>query len=111
MGKPGGVGPLPDLALKPDGKRVQLCSFANAEADQIIDARGLRQLDDSSAIEALVDKALADNAGPVARYRATDPDKRVKLFGFFVGQVMKASMGKANPQQVNELLRRKLDGE
>ena len=81
------------------------------EADQIIDARGLRQLDDSSAIEALVDKALADNAGPVARYRATDPDKRVKLFGFFVGQVMKASMGKANPQQVNELLRRKLDGE
>ena len=80
-------------------------------ADQIIDARGLRQLDDSSAIEALVDKALADNAGPVARYRATDPDKRVKLFGFFVGQVMKASMGKANPQQVNELLRRKLDGE
>ena len=81
------------------------------EADQIIDARGLRQLDDSSAIEALVDKALADNAGPVARYRATDPDKRVKLFGFFVGQVMKASMGKANPQQVNALLRRKLDGE
>ncbi|MBP8925636.1 MAG: Asp-tRNA(Asn)/Glu-tRNA(Gln) amidotransferase subunit GatB [Pseudomonadales bacterium] len=81
------------------------------EADQIIAARGLRQLDDSSAIEALVDKALADNAEQLARYRATDPEKRIKMFGFFVGQVMKASTGKANPQQVNALLRRKLDGE
>ena len=55
--------------------------------------------------------ALAANAGQVERYRATEPAKRVKMFGFFVGQVMQASKGKANPQQVNELLRRKLDGE
>jgi aspartyl-tRNA(Asn)/glutamyl-tRNA(Gln) amidotransferase subunit B len=80
------------------------------DADAVIEARGMRQLDDGSAIEALVDAALAGNSGQVARYRASEADKRVKMFGFFVGQVMKASMGKANPQLVNELLRRKLDG-
>ena len=58
-----------------------------------------------------VDAALAANIEQVERYRATEPAKRVKMFGFFVGQVMQASKGKANPQQVNELLRRKLDGE
>jgi len=81
------------------------------DADAIIAARGLRQVADSGAIEQLVDAALAANAEQVERYRATEPAKRVKMFGFFVGQVMQASKGKANPQQVNELLRRKLDGE
>jgi aspartyl-tRNA(Asn)/glutamyl-tRNA(Gln) amidotransferase subunit B len=81
------------------------------EPDAIIAARGLRQVADSGAIEQLVDAALAANADQVERYRATEPARRVKMFGFFVGQVMQASKGKANPQQVNELLRRKLDGE
>jgi len=81
------------------------------DADAIIAARGLRQVADSGAIEQLVDAALAANAEQVERYRATEPARRVKMFGFFVGQVMQASKGKANPQQVNELLRRKLDGE
>ena len=81
------------------------------EPDAIIAARGLRQVADTGAIEQLVDAALAANIEQVERYRATEPAKRVKMFGFFVGQVMQASKGKANPQQVNELLRRKLDGE
>ena len=81
------------------------------EPDAIIAARGLLQVADSGAIEQLVDAALAANMEQVERYRATEPAKRVKMFGFFVGQVMQASKGKANPQQVNELLRRKLDGE
>jgi len=80
------------------------------DADAIIAARGLRQVADSGAIEQLVDAALAANAGQVEQYRATPADKRQRMFGFFVGQVMKASQGKANPQQVNELLRLKLDG-
>ncbi|HMV72654.1 MAG TPA: Asp-tRNA(Asn)/Glu-tRNA(Gln) amidotransferase GatCAB subunit B, partial [Pseudomonadales bacterium] len=81
------------------------------EPDAIITARGLRQLADSGAIETMVDAVLAANAAQVERYRATEADKRVKMFGFFVGQVMRESKGKANPQQVNELLRQKLDGE
>ena len=75
------------------------------EADAIIDARGLRQVTDTGAIEGLVDQVLADNPGQVAQYRSGKP----KLMGFFVGQVMKLSKGKANPQQVNELLQKKLD--
>ena len=58
-----------------------------------------------------MDAALAANAGQVEQYRATPADKRQRMFGFFVGQVMKASQGKANPQQVNDLLRERLDGE
>ena len=81
------------------------------EADAIIEARGLRQVADSGAIEQLVDAALAANAAQVEQYRATPADKRQRMFGFFVGQVMKASQGKANPQQVNDLLRSRLEGE
>jgi aspartyl-tRNA(Asn)/glutamyl-tRNA(Gln) amidotransferase subunit B len=81
------------------------------EADAIIAARGLRQVADAGEIERLVEAALAANGAQVEVYRATPPDKRQRMFGFFVGQVMKASQGKANPQQVNELLRRRLDGE
>jgi aspartyl-tRNA(Asn)/glutamyl-tRNA(Gln) amidotransferase subunit B len=79
--------------------------------DALIDARGLRQVADSGAIEAIVDAVLAANADQVGKYRATAPDKRVKLFGFFVGKAMQASQGKANPQQINAALRRRLDGE
>ncbi|MCG3169110.1 MAG: Aspartyl/glutamyl-tRNA(Asn/Gln) amidotransferase subunit B [Pseudomonadales bacterium] len=81
------------------------------DPDAIIAARGLRQLADTGAIEAIVDAVLAANAAQVESYRAAEAQKRVKMFGFFVGQVMRESKGKANPQQVNELLRRKLDGE
>ena len=81
-------------------------SGAEDEADRIIDARGLRQISDSSAIEAIVDEVLAANQRSVEEFRAG----KDKAFNALVGQVMKASRGKANPQQVNELLRRKLAG-
>jgi aspartyl-tRNA(Asn)/glutamyl-tRNA(Gln) amidotransferase subunit B len=77
-------------------------------ADEIIEARGLKQITDSGAIESIVDEVLAANPQQVENYRAADEKKRPKMLGFFVGQVMKASRGKANPQQVNELLLKKL---
>ncbi len=76
------------------------------DADQVIDELGLKQITDVSAIEDLIDEVIAANPGQVADYRGG----KDKLFGFFVGQIMKASKGKANPGQVNEILRRKLDG-
>ena len=82
--------------------------MANGEgsADQIIEAKGLKQVTDSGAIEKMLDEVLAANAEQVEQYRAADEAKRGKMFGFFVGQAMKASKGKANPQQVNELLKK-----
>ncbi len=74
-------------------------------ADTVIEARGLRQITDSSAIEAVIEQVLNDNPSQLEQYRGGKP----KLFGYFVGQVMKATQGKANPAQVNELLRKKLD--
>jgi aspartyl-tRNA(Asn)/glutamyl-tRNA(Gln) amidotransferase subunit B len=75
-------------------------------ADAVIEAQGLRQITDSSAIEKAIDEVMAKNPGQLADYRAG----KDKLFGFFVGQVMKATGGKANPAQLNELLRKKLSG-
>jgi len=77
-------------------------------ADDIIEARGLKQVSDSGELEAMVDQVIAANAGQVEQYLAADADRRKKLVGFFVGQVMKLSRGQANPQMVNELLARKL---
>jgi aspartyl-tRNA(Asn)/glutamyl-tRNA(Gln) amidotransferase subunit B len=77
-------------------------------ADEVIEARGLKQITDSGAIEAIVDEVLAANEKQVENYRNSDPDKQPKMLGFFVGQVMKASQGKANPQQVNALLKARL---
>jgi len=78
----------------------------SAEADAVIESRGLRQITDTSAIERAIDAVMAANPSQLADYRAG----KEKLFGFFVGQVMKATQGKANPTQLNELLRRKLSG-
>jgi aspartyl-tRNA(Asn)/glutamyl-tRNA(Gln) amidotransferase subunit B len=75
-------------------------------ADDIIEAQGLRQVTDSGAIESVIDAVIAANPKQLADYRAG----KDKLFGFFVGQVMKAMGGKANPAQLNELLRTKLSG-
>ncbi|PMR76847.1 Asp-tRNA(Asn)/Glu-tRNA(Gln) amidotransferase subunit GatB [Billgrantia endophytica] len=79
------------------------------KADDIIEAQGLKQVTDSGAIEAMIDQVIADSPGQVAQYRDAEPDKRGKMIGYFVGQVMKASRGTANPQQVNQLLKEKLD--
>ena len=75
-------------------------------ADQIIDARGLKQISDSGAIDKIVDEVLAANARQVEDYRAG----KEKAFNSLVGQVMKATKGKANPGQVNEILKKKLAG-
>ena len=77
-------------------------------ADDIIEAKGLKQITDTGAIEAIVDEVLASNPQQVENFRNAPDDKKGKMIGFFVGQVMKASKGKANPQQVNQLLREKL---
>jgi len=74
--------------------------------DAIIEEKGLRQVSDTGAIEAMIDAVLAENADKVAEYRGG----KDKLFGFFVGQVMKASGGQANPGMVNQLLKSRLDG-
>jgi aspartyl-tRNA(Asn)/glutamyl-tRNA(Gln) amidotransferase subunit B len=75
-------------------------------ADAIIEARGLKQISDAGAIEKLIDEVLAANPGPVAEFRAG----KEKALNSLVGQAMKATRGKANPQQVNEILRRRLAG-
>ncbi len=77
------------------------------DAAQIIEAKGLRQITDSSAIDNIVDVVIAANPGQVAEYRAG----KEKLIGFFVGQVMKETGGKANPGQVNEALKRRLQAD
>ncbi len=74
------------------------------EVDALIDALGLAQMSDTGALETIVDEVLAANPGQLEELRSG----KDKLLGFFVGQVMKATQGKANPQQVNELIRKKL---
>ena len=74
-------------------------------ADDIIERKGLKQITDSGAIEAMVDEVIAANPDQFEQLKGG----KDKLMGFFVGQVMKASGGKANPAQVNELMRKKLN--
>ena len=75
------------------------------DADDIIEKRGLKQITDSSAIEAIVDEVIANSPNQLEQYRSG----KDKLFGYFVGQVMKQTQGKANPAQVNDILKQKLD--
>jgi aspartyl-tRNA(Asn)/glutamyl-tRNA(Gln) amidotransferase subunit B len=77
-----------------------------SSADAIIEAQGLKQITDTSAIEALVDEVLAANQKSVEEFRAG----KEKAFNALVGQAMKATKGKANPQQVTDLLKKKLGG-
>ena len=81
-----------------------LWSGEGTQVDALIEAKGLRQLNDSSALEGIVDTVIAANAKNVAEYRAGN----TKALNALVGQIMKGSAGKANPQQVNELLKAKL---
>ena len=78
------------------------------DADTIIEKKGLKQVTDTAAIEKMVDEVIADNPDQVEQYRNSPAEKQGKLIGYFVGQVMKKSQGKANPQQANELLKKKL---
>lgn len=78
-------------------------------ADAIIENKGLQQVSDSGALETLVIDVIANNQDQVDNYRKAEPDKRKKMLGFFVGQIMKASKGQANPGMVNNLLLEKLN--
>ncbi|MBD5771687.1 Asp-tRNA(Asn)/Glu-tRNA(Gln) amidotransferase subunit GatB [Marinomonas colpomeniae] len=79
-------------------------------ADKIIEAKGLKQVTDTDAIESMIQTILDANANQVQQYRSSDEDKQKKMIGFFVGQVMKASQGKANPGIVNPILAKMLKG-
>jgi aspartyl-tRNA(Asn)/glutamyl-tRNA(Gln) amidotransferase subunit B len=83
-----------------------LWSGSMSDVDAVIEAKGLRQMSDAGALESIVDAVLAANAKSVEEFRAG----KEKAFNALVGQIMKASKGKANPQQVNDLLRGKLSG-
>jgi aspartyl-tRNA(Asn)/glutamyl-tRNA(Gln) amidotransferase subunit B len=76
------------------------------DAASIVEEKGLKQVTDTGEIEKMIDGVIADNADKVEQYRGG----KDKLFGFFVGQVMKVTQGKANPQMVNQILKAKLDG-
>jgi aspartyl-tRNA(Asn)/glutamyl-tRNA(Gln) amidotransferase subunit B len=90
------------------GKQVfeALWSGEGQDVDALIEAKGLKQMNDTGALEAIVEEVIAHNADNVAQYKAG----KDKAFNALVGQVMKASKGKANPQQVNELLKKALGG-
>ncbi len=76
--------------------------------DAIIESRGLKQVSDTGALEKMVNDVIASNMPQVENYRKADESKRPKMLGFFVGQIMKASKGQANPKAVNEILLSKL---
>ena len=82
-----------------------LWSGASADVDAVIESKGLKQMNDSGALERIVDEVLAANPKNIEQYRAGN----AKALNALVGQIMKGSAGKANPQQVNDLLRQKLD--
>jgi aspartyl-tRNA(Asn)/glutamyl-tRNA(Gln) amidotransferase subunit B len=87
------------------GKEVFEALWQGARSvEQIIEERGLRQITDTASIEALIDDVIAANPAQVEQFRSG----KTQVLGFLVGQTMKASKGKANPQQVNEILRKKL---
>jgi aspartyl-tRNA(Asn)/glutamyl-tRNA(Gln) amidotransferase subunit B len=105
---------LGDLALRVDDKTISgkaakevldyLLEHEESDVDSVIEKLGLKQMTDTGAIEAMCDEIIAANEDKVQQYKGG----KEKLFGFFVGQVMKASKGSANPQVVNEILKAKL---
>ena len=78
-------------------------------ADDIIENQGLKQVSDTGALEKMVDEVIANSDKQVENYRSADADKRPKMMGYFVGQIMKASKGQANPKAVNDILLQKLN--
>ena len=81
----------------------------NNDVDALIDSLGLKQVSDTGAIEAMIDEIIANSPNQVQQYVDAPEEKRGKMIGFFMGQVMKASKGAANPGVVNPLLKKKLD--
>ena len=90
-------------------KVFELMWSKGGSADEIIEAEGLKQVTDTGAIEKIVDEVIANADKQVEQYKAAEPDKSGKMIGFFMGQVMKATGGKANPGAVTGILKQKLD--
>ncbi|MBA4503137.1 Asp-tRNA(Asn)/Glu-tRNA(Gln) amidotransferase subunit GatB [Marinobacterium marinum] len=90
-------------------KVFELMWNKGGNADEIIEAEGLKQVTDTGAIEKIVDEVIASADKQVEQYKAAEPEKRGKMLGFFMGQVMKATGGKANPGAVTGILKQKLD--
>ena len=86
----------------------EACWAGEGDPDTVIEAKGLKQMSDSGELEKIVDDIIANNGPQVEDYRSSDDAKKKKKIGFFVGQAMKATQGKANPQQLNQLLKEKL---
>ena len=86
----------------------EACWNGEGDPDDVIEAKGLKQMSDTGELEKIVDDIIANNAAQVEDYRNSDDTKKKKKIGFFVGQAMKATQGKANPQQLNQLLQKKL---
>ena len=82
----------------------ELMMDGDKDPEKIVEEKGLKQESDPKAIEALIDKVITDNPDKVKEYKSG----KEKLFGFFVGQAMKVSGGKANPQLINDILKKKL---
>jgi len=82
----------------------EIMAESNKDPQKIIDEKGLKQESDPKELEKLIDRVIKDNQEKVKEYKSG----KDKLFGFFVGQAMKVSGGKANPQLVNEILKKKL---
>ena len=103
---------LKDETISSKGAKTVFEGLWNGEGtpDEIIEKRGLKAITDTSAIEAMIDEVIANNAAQVEQYRSAEEAKQGKMIGFFVGQVMKASRGAAEPGVVNKLLREKLKG-
>src|SRR4051812_46163023 len=101
------IGRIADGTISNNAARQVFDALWNGEAadvDRVIEAKGLKQMNDSGALEKIIDEVIAANPDNVAQFKAG----KDKAFNALVGQAMKASKGKANPTQVNELLRRKL---
>lgn len=80
-----------------------------SNADAIIESKGLKQVSDTGAIEGMIDDVIQNSPKQIENYKQADPDKRPKMLGYFVGQIMKASKGQANPKMINQLLIEKLN--
>ena len=101
------IGRIADGTISNNAGRQVFEALWNGEgqdADALIEAMGLKQMNDTGALETIIDEVIAANADNVAQFKAG----KDKAFNALVGQIMKASKGKANPQQVNDLLRKKL---
>ena len=94
---------LEDLGVLPEDAEPDRLEETGQEPARLVEERGLRQVTDTSAIEPILDRLIAENPGQVETVK-----KNPKVAGWFTGQVMKATGGKANPQMVNELVAKKL---